>query len=125
MPRRIKRMLMMPDDRRLPRRPHNRDHIKPARRLRRPVPGQIIFRRPDYLILLNVVHLLLRLGIIIRPRLHLQKNQRLPVARDDINLPQVATEIAHDDLIPAIAQMPRRHVLATIPQCVLRRFRFE
>ena len=55
--------------------------------------------------LLAFVNLIFRRRIVIRPRLHFDKNQRAAIARNDVEFPKLTAKIANDDPIPEIAQM--------------------
>ena len=68
--------------------------------------------------LLGGIDLIFGRGIVVGAGLHLDKNQRLPVAGDDVDLAHLAAEIADDDLVTQIPQMPGGHVFAAIPQRV-------
>src|SRR5205823_648903 len=68
------------------------------------------------LMLLDRVYLILRRRIIGDARLDLHKYQHLPIARDNINLPQRRLVIAKNDFVPQPLQMSGRKILAAPAQ---------
>ena len=100
--------------------PDDRDDVKPRRRLRYAVAAEVELRGLGDLVLLAVVDLLFGGRVVVRARLHFDEDNRLPVAGDDVDLTQVAAEVADDDLVAEVAQVAGRAVLAAVAQRALR-----
>src|SRR5581483_486921 len=54
-----------------------------------------------------------------RPGLHLGDDEDVAVARDDVDLAGRTPPVARENLEPRTDEMPRREVLAVLPDCIL------
>src|SRR5687768_674438 len=118
--RRLERVLDVTDHRLSPLWPDDRDDVEPRGRLRDAVAAEVELGRLGDLVLLAVVDLLLGRRIVIRASFHLDEHDRLAVAGDDVDLAEVAAEVADDDLVAEVAQVAGRAVLAAVAQGALR-----
>src|SRR5258708_6675004 len=86
--------------------PDYRHHIKPRGRLRDAVAAEIGLGGLGELLALCGIHLIFGSGLILNARFYFDENQRRAVAGDDVDLSHRAAEVADDDFVAEVSQVP-------------------